>query len=418
MTDTGIELREYVHRREQVLKALKGAVGAVFAGKGEAPLSGRWRPHAHFLYVTGLESESDAVVLFDPTAEDVRRRCVLFLKPVDPEADRWDGYRDMIGAALRERTGFQTIVRLSAFPLLLMQAARRSKRLACLHPFSVHEAPVSPDLAVFRKVSEHVPGIAIEDQTELLKEMRAVKSAAELRLMGRAIEATAAGYQAAMRTLRPGVSEATVQDAIEGAYRECGTRWPAFNSIVGSGLNATILHYMSNEDVAREGDLVVIDSGASCGGYAADVTRTLPVSGVFTEEQAEIYRVVLRAQEAAIACMRPGAKMAEVDLAARRVIEKAGLGDAFIHGIGHQLGIEVHDVSPECRLKAGMVITVEPGVYLRERGLGIRIEDDVLVTRTGRTILTGTIPRTIEAIESAMGGGDGRRRRGRRSRGR
>ncbi len=402
MTQDGISLSEYVRRREKVLKSLKGAVGVVFAGTGDAPLLGRWRPHAHFLYLTGIEAEPRAVVFFDPKAGDPRQRCVLLLKPVDPEADRWDGYRAEISAVLREQTGFRTVLRLGKLPLVLTEAARRSKRLACLHPFSMYDAPVSPDLALFRKIAERVPGVSIEDRTELLKEMRAVKSPAELGLIRAAIEATAAGYEAALRTMRPGVNEVDIQEAIESGHREHGVRTPAFNTIVGSGLNSTILHYMANDGVTRDGDLVVIDSGATCGGYAADVTRTFPVNGTFTEEQRRLYTVVYRAQQAAIKAARPGAKIADLDMAARTVIDKAGYGDAYIHGIGHHVGLETHDVTPDGTLKPGMVITVEPGIYLREKETGIRIEDDVLITKSGNRVLTAQIPRTAAAVEAAM----------------
>ncbi len=402
MERDGISVREYQRRRRKVLAALKGAAAAVFAGEGAPPLVGRWRPHAHFRYLTGIEDEPGAVVLFDPTNEDPRRRITLFLRPVDPEADRWDGYREQISSALREKTGFDSILRLNKFPAALTEAARRSKRVACLHPLSAYDCPVSPDLAVFQKIADRVPALTIEDRTQLLAGMRARKSPAELKLIRRAIEATAAGYRAAMRVLRPGVSEATVQEAIEAEYHAFGSRFPAFNTIVGAGLNSTILHYMRNDGIAREGDVVVIDSGASCGGYSADVTRTFPVSGRFTTEQRKLYNVVLRAQEAAIKAARPGATLAQVDMAARRVIENAGLGDYYIHGVGHHLGLETHDICPDGPLAPDMVITVEPGVYLPEKAIGIRIEDDVLITKEGNRVLTASIPRRPNEIERAM----------------
>ena len=291
---------------------------------------------------------------------------------------------------------------MPAFASSLTQAARRAKKLACLHPPSVYDAPLSPDLAVYKKVAERIPGVTIEDRSEILNEMRSVKSKAELALMAKAIEATAAGYEAAMSILKPGVTEAAIQEAVEGAFRKFGLREPAFNSIVGSGLNGTVLHYMANDGVARDGDLVVIDTGASCGGYAADVTRTFPVNGRFSKEQRELYNVVYRAQQAAIKLARPGATIAELDMTARSVIEKAGYGDAYIHGIGHHLGLETHDVNPEGRLKPGMVITVEPGIYLPERETGIRIEDDVLITKSGRRVLTSAIPSRADDVEAAI----------------
>jgi Xaa-Pro aminopeptidase len=397
-----VSLGEYQERRATVLKALKGAAAVVFAGEGGPPLVGKWRPDAHFLYLTGLANEAGAAVLFAPTAESPKNRCVLFLRPLNPERERWDGYREQIGAALKERTGFRAVLRSDSLPAALTGAARHGKRLACLHPFSVYPAAVSPDLAAFGKVTERVPGVKVEDRTNLLPLLRAMKSPAELRLMRKAIAVTAAGYAAAMKAIRPGVSEDRIAQVLERTYREEGARGVAFNTIAGSGLSTTVLHYMDNSAVLRRGDLLLIDSGAEYCGYAADVTRTYPVSGRFTPEQREVYQVVLRAQSAAIKAARVGATMSAVDDAARKVIERAGYGDAFIHGIGHQLGIQVHDATPDGPLKAGMVVTVEPGVYLPERRLGVRIEDDVLIKRKGNEVLTDAIPKTVAEVEAAL----------------
>jgi len=397
-----IPLSEYIARRQRVLKELQGAVGVVFAGEGAPPLLGRWRPDFNFYYLTGLSNEAGAAVVFFPGADDPKRRCALFLRPLNAEMERWDGYRERIASPLKQRTGFETIMRSNALPAALTAAARKSKRLACLHPFAVYPATVSPDLAAFRSISERIPGVAIEDRTGLLPSMRSVKSQAELKLMGQAIAATAAGYEAALQVIRPGASEAQVARTLEQTYRDHGAEELAYNSIVGSGLRGTVLHYMDNSGPLEGGDLLVIDSGASFRGYAADVTRTYPVSGKFTAEQREAYEVVLASQKASIKAARPGARMHEVDAAAREVIEKAGLGDAFIHGIGHPLGLEVHDVNPDGPLSAGMVITIEPGIYLPERKMGIRIEDDVLITSRGNENLTAMIAKEAKEIEQRM----------------
>ena len=394
-----ISLTEYQQRRERVLKSLKGAAGIVFAGEGGGSA---WKPHTHFVYLTGIRNEPGAALLFDPTAEDAKRRCVLFLRPVDPEAQRWEGYRDVIGAALKKQLGFDSVLRTTYLAQAITGAARRAKRLACLHPFAVYPAEVSPDLKTYRQVAERVPGVDIEDRSQLLPQMRAVKSSAELALMRKAVAATVTGYRAALKIIRPGVTESKIEQTLEQTYQAHGATGVPYDSIVGAGLNSTILHYSQNTGVAKAGDLVVIDSAAEVDGYAADVTRTVPVSGKFTKEQREMYELVLRAQLAAIKAVRPGAKMCEVDAAARDVLEKAGHGDAFIHGIGHQLGLEVHDATPDGALKPGMVITIEPGVYIPDRKLGIRIEDDVLVTRTGNAVLTAAIRKSVKAVEAAL----------------
>jgi Xaa-Pro aminopeptidase len=196
-----------------------------------------------------------------------------------------------------------------------------------------------------------------------------------------------------------------VQRTIEAAFIDAGggsVNGPAYNSIVGSGRNATVLHYMANTAVTKAGELMVIDAGASFAGYAADITRTYPVSGKFTAEQRSLYEVVLDAQEAAIDAVKPGRHMWEVEAAARKVIEKAGYGDKFIHGIGHQLGLEVHDVTPDGALRAGMVVTIEPGVYFADKNIGIRIEDDILVTGFGAKNLSEQIPKSVREVEKLL----------------
>jgi Xaa-Pro aminopeptidase len=403
-----IPTTEYRARRDKVLKALdrEGAAAVVFSGEGAAPLLGRWRPDFNFLYLTGIDNEAGATILFDPTAEDPKRRCVLFLRPLNPELDRWDGFRDEISAALKQRHGFDTVMRMNYLPRSLTAAARRNKKLACLHPFAVYPAPATPDLAVYRQLAERIPGVSIVDQTQTLARMRAVKSPAELNLLRKAVAATAAGYQAIYPLIRPGGTEMAIDRALERAYRENGAAGVAYNSIVGAGANATVLHYMDSKAALEEGQLLVIDSAAAYAGYAADVTRTYPVSstGRFTPDQRDVYETVLRAQLAAIKACRPGAPMSDVDAAARDVIDKAGHGDTFVHGIGHPIGLEVHDITPDGPLAEGMVVTIEPGIYLQDQKLGCRIEDDVLVTRTGPKVLTDMIPKTVKDVEAALAG--------------
>jgi Xaa-Pro aminopeptidase len=399
----GIETTEFVARRGRVLAALEGAAAVVFAGDG-ASLHHPFEPDWNFYSLTGIRHAPGAAVLLDPRHEDPKRRAVLFLRPRNPEVEEWDGYRDAIDAGLRARTGFETVMRTTALPRALTAAARRGggRTLACLHPPAVYDAPVTPDLAVYRKVAERTVGVKIEDRTDLLARLRAVKSEAELAVMRRAAAATATGFAAAARAIRPGTNEREVQRALEAGFIEGGGTGTGYGSIVGAGVNSTVLHYHGNNRELRDGDVVLIDAAARVGGYTADVTRTFPVGGRFTPEQRGVYGVVLAAMEAAIAAVRPGAWMWEVDAAARAVIEKAGYGDAYIHGIGHQLGIEVHDATPEGPLAEGMVVTIEPGVYLKERGLGIRIEDDVVVRAAGALNLTSAIPRDVEGVEGMM----------------
>jgi Xaa-Pro aminopeptidase len=397
----GIDLSEFAGRRERVLAGLNGAVGLVLAGEKGAP--DHFEPDWNFYYLTGIRDEPGAAVLLDPGAEDPKRRAVLFLKPLNPEVDEWDGFRDRIGSALKSGTGFETILRSYHLPRFLTTAARKRGRMACLHTFSVYDAPASPDLAIFRKVAERSVGLRIEDCTNLVASMRAVKSECELAVMRRAAEATAAGYRAAARAIRPGVNEREIQRVLEDGFRDAGGSGTGYGSIVGAGVNSCVLHYRANNQAMQDGDVLLIDAAARVGGYTADVTRAFPVSGKFTREQRDLYEIVLRSMEAAIDASRPGAHLHDVDGAARKVIDAAGYGDFYMHGIGHQLGIEVHDITPDGPLVPGMVITIEPGIYLKDRRLGIRIEDDILVTERGPVNLTAMIPRDAAGVEAMMG---------------
>jgi len=400
--DPAISLKEFARRRTQVLEALKGAVGLIFAGDGDPHLEHAYRPHAHFEYLSGVTNEPGAMMLFDPSHPQASKRITLLLRPLNPEIEKWDGFRQELGSALRERTGFETVVRSSMLSRLMLEGARRTKRLACLMPLAAHTAPVSPDLEVFRRSAERIPGCAIEDRTQVVALLRAAKSDAEIACITRAGEITAAGFDAVVRSLTPGFNEFKVQSTIEQAYRDHGARQLAFRTIAGGGFNATVLHYHANDQVLRDGDLMVLDSGARWNGYSADVTRTYPVNGRFTKRQREVYEVVLAAQLAAIRACKPGRTFVDIDTAARDVITKAGFGDFFIHGIGHHLGLETHDITPDAPLAVGAVITIEPGVYIPAEALGVRIEDDVVITKTGAVVLTAPIPKHADEIERLM----------------
>lgn len=394
---------DFSARRGRVLASLKNAIGLVFAGDSDPHLSHGYRPHPHFEYLTGIVDEPGAVLLLDPLNPVEGRRVILFLKPLNPELEQWDGLREPIGSALRARCGVETILRTLALSRFLLEAARRAKRYACLHPLAAHTAPVSPDLELFRKLAERIPGSAIDDRSQLLAELRAVKSKGELALIQRAIDITAVGFEAVMRELRPGLNEFDVQTLIEHTYREHGARDLAFRTIAGGGINSTVLHYHANDQPLVDGDLICLDSGARVSGYAADITRTLPVSGRFTARQREVYEVVLAAQNAAIKASKAGVSIMAIDAAARAVIAKAGFADAFVHGIGHHLGLETHDASPDAPLREGAVITIEPGIYLPKERIGIRIEDDIVIGRRSATVLSSLIPKSVAEIESLMG---------------
>ncbi len=392
---------EHAKRREKVAAALKGAVGLVFAGEPADALHGAFRPHPHFEYLTGVIDEPGAVLLIDGSAPE-GRRSTLFLKPLDPEVEKWDGLRDEIASPLRQRYGLNQIFRLPRLGRVLDGCMKRTRRCACLHPFGWLGQPVSPDLVAFRELAERYPGVEIDDRTELLAKMRAIKSRAEQKMVREAVEISRVAYDTMLRSVTPGQTEWDVMETLEHGYRANGSRGTGYNTIVGSGLNGTVLHYTANKAPIADGDLIVIDSGADYRGYTADVTRTIPANGKYSPRQKEIYELVLKALEASTRVVKPGVTFEKIDKASRDLIVKAGYGDRFFHGIGHHIGLEVHDITPEGPLKAGAIITIEPGIYLPDENFGVRIEDDILVTKDGYEVLTRNIPKTVRAIEKAM----------------
>ncbi len=396
-----IPVAEYARRRDKVVSAIGKSIGLVHAGAADADLHTRYRPHAHFEYLTGITDEPGAILLLDPTAPQ-GRQATLFLRPLDPEVEKWDGLRPEIASALRKRYGIAQIFRLPRLGRVVDGCMQRTRSCACLHPFAWLGQSVSPDLAMFKELGERYPGIEIVDRANVISKMRSVKSKAEQKMLREAIEISRVAFDEMLRTVRPGMNEWDVMETLEHGYRSQGARGTGYNTIVGAGLNGTVLHYTDNDADISDGDLIVIDSGADYRGYTADVTRTIPANGTFTPRQKQVYNIVLRALEAATKVAKAGTTFAKVDKAARDIIVKAGFGDTFIHGIGHHLGLEVHDASPEGPLRDGAVITIEPGIYLPDENFGIRIEDDILVTKDGPVVLTKRVPKTVAAIEKAM----------------
>jgi Xaa-Pro aminopeptidase len=254
-------------------------------------------------------------------------------------------------------------------------------------------------------------GAGATDLRPLLAAMRLVKDADEMRRMRMAIDISGKGHVAAMRVTRPGAWEYQLEGAAEGTFRSLGAERLAYPSIVGTGYNATTLHYDKSRSQLQAGELVVMDMGAEYGFYAADVTRTIPVSGKFTNRQRALYDLVLATQQAAMDSIRPGVTLMRLNAISRDYMKEhsgdlcaPGTCDRFyIHGLSHWLGMDVHDVgSYVTPLAANMVFTVEPGIYIPEEKLGIRIEDDVVVTATGYELLSGGAPRKAADVERTM----------------
>jgi Xaa-Pro aminopeptidase len=396
----------YRRRRQTLMDRFKTGAALVV---NEMTFDGL-REGMDFYYLTGID-EPAAALLLEPTAPlppfGYALREALFLSRLEVESERWHGARAILPSnGLEVSTGFSAVHRAASLPGALVDACVHRGGLTYLGRFVAEPEPKPKVLDLYTKTKERTLDCKLHDLNGTVARMREVKEPQELALMRKAITYTAAGHAAALKAVRPGAREFEVKDALEEAFRRAGSRHLAYESIVGSGTNSTFLHYPKDDRVMKAGELILIDAGAEAEYYATDVTRTLPVSGKFTPEQRTLYDVVLRAQAAGIAAAKAGVRIAEIDRATRKVIQDAGYYDYYIHGCCHFVGLEVHDPGDyDAPLPAGAVITVEPGIYLPQRGFGVRIEDEILITPTGSELLTGAIPRDPAEIERLMAAG-------------
>jgi Xaa-Pro aminopeptidase len=388
----------YRERREKLMKGLGDGV-AVLYSRGTEDRDG-FLQDSDFHYLTGID-DPGAVLVLSP-GERVYKEW-LFLKARDQDEERWTGERADIGEGLRKSTGFDRILRTSRLDRRMVELLRNTHTLHQIHQADLDGA--APETALYGRLDAAIPGLSVKDATHLLPRLRSLKEPRELEYMERAIAATLSAHRAAARAIKANVQENWVEGLIGLEFKRAGAVRPAFSSIVGSGRNSTVLHYPKHDQVIAPGSLVVVDIGADYGHYAADVTRTYPADGAFGAEQRAIYEVVLRAQQAAMDMIRPGVYYEDLNRKAEQVIAEAGYRDYFIHGLGHFVGLDVHDAGLYSKpLEAGMVITVEPGIYIPQKALGVRIEDEVLVTPKGFRLLSGGVPRDPAGIEKLMRG--------------
>ncbi len=339
-------------------------------------------------YLTGLRSWGGVLILRRISGEVVS---TLFLPTKDPGFEMWNGPRAFPGEESRELTGIDTIL---PFASLMDWALKNRNQIKTVYLAKPRSQKESLWANMFAGETEFLPA------SRLIHSHRQIKSDWEVEQLKRAIDRTYQGLKAGAVNAKNSLYEYEVEAAIEGQFRMQGSPAPGFPSIVGSGPRSCILHWQENNGELDRDGVLLMDVGARSGAYTADITRTIPVSGKWSERQLQIYAVVLEAQRQGIAAVKPGATQRDVDSAARRVIREAGFGNNFPHGTSHHVGMNVHDVGPGRALQPGMVITVEPGIYIPEENLGIRIEDMVLVTEDGCEVLSAAIPKSAEAMEA------------------
>ena len=385
----------YRERRERVMKALDGCIG-ILASQGEVSgITEDYRQDADFFWLTGI-NEPGAYLVLAPKAPF--NKVLLFLKPRDPEAERWTGPREAISPDLIEKYGVDRVRRGSP-ETALEGIGQNHDCVAVIAPASMAKEDRS-DAELAARTAQRF-GLRTVYKRSLLAGLREAHGPEEIERMERAISITHVGHEAAAKATVAGVSERDVQTQMEYAFFAAGATGLSYPSIVGGGPDGAVLHWDKNSRVLKDGDVVVIDAAAEYGRYAADVTRTYPVSGHFSAAQAKVYQAVYQAQEDIFAAIRPGVSMADLQHAAEASLRKAGYLKDFIHGFGHFVGLDVHDAGMyEKPLPVGAVFTVEPGIYLPEQGFGVRIEDEVIVTPTGYRLLTKDFPRKLEDVEA------------------
>jgi Xaa-Pro aminopeptidase len=428
----------FARRRRRFYDAMGEGVALLFPAP-EASLGWdthyRYRPDPDLFYLTGF-GEPEAVAVLEAD----RRKLTLFVRKKDRERETWEGRRAGPEGALKT-FGADAAYPIADLPKRLPDLVRRSGVL--WHAFGLDAAAdrtVADLLGRFRREARDPRRgpVTVKDPTAILHEMRLVKEPAEIAAMERSAAIAARAHRDAMALARPGLFEFELEAAIEKRFKKEGASGPSYASIVASGENATILHYTENRRRMSAGDLVLVDAGCEVDGYASDITRTFPVSGAFSRPQKRVYDAVLAAQRAAIATIRPGVPYDAGHKAAREVLLDACLDMGLLrgrrstllarnaaqrfclHNVSHWLGLDVHDrgryrdgKGRARKLEAGMVLTVEPGLYVRPDekgvpkeylGIGVRIEDDALVTADGTRILTGGAPKEAREMVAAMGG--------------
>lgn len=440
---TSFRNSDFSRRRGEFAAALHPNSAAIIVSNPERVRSNDtefpFRQSSDFMYLSDFPEPESVLVITNLRGYP---QSVLIVRKKDKSAEKWTGIREGIEGAV-ENFGVSAAYENTEFESVIEDILGRCENV--YYKYGINPAFDARFEKVWRENT-----VALHDPTEILSEMRQIKSERELDVMRYSAEVSAAAHVEAMSLCQPGMHEYQLQATVEAVFAFNGCRAPAYGTIVGGGKNATILHYITNGDVLQDGDLVLIDAGSEYLGYAADITRTFPVNGKFSDAQLEIYNLVLAAQEAAIKAAKPGKTLNQIhEIAANRMrrglvelgilpesmknksgarktlaqAKKEGTLDSmahlrrfFMHGTSHWLGLDVHDVphdrsSRDEPLAPGMVFTVEPGLYFdfddetvpaQYRGIGIRIEDDVVITEDGCEVLTASVPKKAAEIEKLM----------------
>ncbi len=433
----GLLVQRFAERRNRLLASMADSSAAVFFAADirnrQNDVDYEYRQSSDLLYLTGVNTSGAKLMLIPQGirigGDTVLHRAILFLPERNPKMEAWSGVRP--GPEEAERyLGVPKALPDSQWQAVLDSVLRHSRVLYITQwPTQVVREPLfgeQVDVAGAAKgvLLKRYPHIEIKSQRTLLSSMREVKDSDEQALMQKAVDITVAGFLETMRQARTGMAEYELESIMEHAFRRLGAQDVGYPSIVGSGPNSCMLHYADNRRATERGDLVLMDCGAEYFGYTADITRTFPIKGTFDAEQKLLYNIVLEAQDSAIAACVPGHDWRKphsraVEVIRRRLLQEEIIKEPeqyqwyFMHGTSHYLGLDVHDAGSYSTLQVGTVLTVEPGIYIpagspcdpKWWNIGIRIEDNVVVTEKGPVVLSGSLPRSVQDIERVMRSG-------------
>ncbi len=426
-------LSVFAERRAKLIAAIDAPIVLFgYTGHEESNPSYVFMQEENFYYLTGHDEEGAALLLVPESAarkDWTGPREILYLPPRDLAQERWNGPRmGPEDPGIQEKTGFARVENFAKLHDTLAALAKNYPEIYTELPGPHDEG--YPHAANWSKwVKDAAPQAAIKDVSPAVGTLRAIKSPGELALMQKAIEPSIDAQLAAMKMIRPGLYEYQVAAKMIDIHMFAGCETEAYSPIVGTGFDSTVLHFNKLDRRIEDGDVVLMDVAGQYSGYASDITRTVPANGKFTARQREIYEIVLGAQSAAMAAIKPGMTLGGKESTSLQKIamdyidshgkdlEGRSLGRYYIHGLSHHVGLDVHDPSgPNYStqpLQPGMVVTMEPGIYIPEENLGVRIEDDVLITPTGYKQLTARLPRSPDEIEKIMAEGKAEREKAR-----
>lgn len=410
-------LAAFQQRRAELAKQTSDGIVVLYGYKETdvAAATTSFRQNENFYYLTGWDQPSAKMMIVPAADASSAPQEILFIPPKDKSQERWTGPRlDPKSSDASAVTGFAKVMSTTQFNAQLQKALKRFHKIyteLTPQPESGEECFEKDEVANLHQLA---PTATLADLRPRVTRMRMVKSPGEIALIRKAVHASVDAQLAAMKAVHPSMWEYQAAALIKYTFENEGCEWPSYPPIVGSGFNSTVLHYDDDSSQMQAGDVVVIDAAGSYSGYASDITRTLPVDGHFTARQLEIYNVVLGAQRAAIAAARPGAYVSDGQKSLYRIaydyinshgrdLQGGRLGKYFIHGLSHPVGLNVHDpYIPNLPLEPGMVITIEPGIYIPQEKIGVRIEDMILITPNGAEVLTRRLPKDPQAVEQIM----------------